>query len=137
MIITFAGGPADRMLQSYDGSDVPPRLIGGEVRTNSELARIRGDIERLWLAGHDTQAIARFTWLEQEEVEAQLEEMRGLEIYDVRRKGGFDFRGGRLVAYRSRWPKRSRSSARTGRTEPAPDGEPETSKPDPPKPGGL
>jgi hypothetical protein len=136
VIITFAGGLADRMLQSYDGSGVPPRLIGGEVRTNSELARIRADIERLWLAGHETPAIARYTWLDQEEVETQLEEMRGLEIYDVHRKGGFDFRGGRLVAYRSRWPKRVRRSARAGRIGPAPAGEPLHPEADPPTPDG-
>jgi hypothetical protein len=46
--------------------------------------------------------IARYTWLDAEAVEAQLEEMRGLEIYDVHRKGGFDVRAGRLVTYRSR-----------------------------------
>jgi hypothetical protein len=101
VIVTFAGGLADRMLQTYDGSGVPPRLIGGEVRTASELARIRSDIERLWLAGFEVPVIAHYTWLDEEEVVAQLEEMRGLEIYDVHRKGGFDVRGGRLVAYRS------------------------------------
>jgi hypothetical protein len=102
VIITFAGGLADRMLEAYDGSGIPPRLIGGEVRMSSELARIRADIERLWLAGFDAPVIARYTWLDVEEVEAQLDEMRGLEIYDVHRKGGFDVRAGRLVAYRSR-----------------------------------
>jgi hypothetical protein len=116
LIITFAGGLADRMLQTYDGSGVPPRLIGGEVRTSSELARIRADIERLWLAGFDVPVIARYTWLDAEEVEAQLEEMRGLEIYDVHRKGGFDVRAGRSVAYRSRRPRRA---SRSGRDKPA------------------
>lgn len=108
VIATFAGGLAERMLQSYDGSGVPPRLVGGEVRTASKLARIRADIERLWLAGHDIEAISRYTWLEVEEVEAQLEEMRALKIYDIHRKSGFDIRGGRLVAYRAPRPRRPR-----------------------------
>jgi hypothetical protein len=107
VIITFAGGLADRMLQTCYGSGVPPRLIGGEVRTSSELARIRADIERLWLAGFEVPVIAHYTWLDEEEVEAQLQEMRDLEICDVHRKGGFDVRGGRLVAYRSRRPRRT------------------------------
>jgi Meiotically Up-regulated Gene 113 (MUG113) protein len=108
VIIAFAGGLADRMVHAYDGSGVPPRLTGGDVRTAAELDRIRADIERLWLAGHDTTAIARLTWFTEEEVEQQLTEMREVGIYDVHRPGGFDIRGGRLVAYRSKWPRRRR-----------------------------
>ena len=106
VIVAFAGGIADRMIHSYDGSGVPPRLVGGDVRTEAELARMRTDIERLWLDGHDVPAIADYTWLADEEVEDQLEQMRALGTYDVLRPGGFDVRGGRLVAYRSKWPKR-------------------------------
>ena len=96
------------MVQAYDGSGVPPRLTGGDVRTSAEIDRMRRDIERLWLEGHDSAEIARYTWLSEEEVEQQLEEMRKFSIYDVRRKGGFDIRNGRLVAYRARWRKSRR-----------------------------
>lgn len=94
-----------------------PRLTGGEVRTNAEIDRIRADIERLWLGGHDLSEIARYTWLSEGEVELQLAEMREIGTYDVRRLGGFDIRGGRVVPYRSKWPKRRRR--RNPATEPS------------------
>jgi hypothetical protein len=117
VIAAFAGGLADRMVHAYDGSGSPPRLIGGDVRAPTELDRMRKEIERLWLAGHEIPAIARFTWLNEEDVEQQLEEMRDLSIYDVRRPGGFDIREGRLVAIRSK-PRRRRR-----RPKPRPDGQ--------------
>jgi hypothetical protein len=106
VIITFAGGLADRMVSAYDDSGVPPQLVGGDVRAASELDRIRADIERMWLAGHDEAAIAEFTWLAVNEVEQQLSEMRQGGLWDVQRRGGFDLRDGRIVAYRSSRPKR-------------------------------
>jgi hypothetical protein len=108
VISAFAGGLADRMVHAYDGSGVPPRLTGGDVRTATEVDRIRTDIERLWLAGHDVSAIAELVWLAEEEVEEQLAEMRTVGTWDVQRRGGFDVRRGRLVAYRSKRPRRTR-----------------------------
>jgi hypothetical protein len=108
VIAAFAGGLADRMVHAYDGSGSPPRLIAGDVRTTTELDRIRADIERLWLAGHEVPDIARLMWMDDDDIERQLEEMRDLSIYDVQRPGGFDIREGRLVAFRSKPRKRRR-----------------------------
>jgi hypothetical protein len=83
VIVAFAGGMAHRMLESYDGSGQPPRLIGGDVRSRSELDRIRADIERLVLAGHDRRTIAELTWLDENDVHDQLREMRKLGTYDL------------------------------------------------------
>lgn len=110
IIIAFSGGLADRMVHAYDGSGAPPFLVGGDVRTAGELGRIRADIERLWLAGHDLRAIAELTWIAEDDVERELNEMRAVGGYDVDRLGGFDFRAGRLVPYRSRWPRRKKHS---------------------------
>jgi Meiotically up-regulated gene 113 len=52
VILTFAAGLADEMVQAYDGSGNVPRLTHGEVRTASEIERIRQDIERLRRDGH-------------------------------------------------------------------------------------
>jgi Meiotically up-regulated gene 113 len=108
VIAAFAGGLADSMVHAYDGSGIPPRLVGGEVRAPSELDRIRGDIERLWLTGHDLATIAEFLWIDEEDIALQLAEMRELSIYDVNRPGGYDIREGRLVAMRSKPRKRWR-----------------------------
>jgi hypothetical protein len=107
VIAAFAGGVADRMVQAYDGSGAPPRLIGGDVRSDTELGSLRTEIERMWLAGHEVTEIARYLWLDQEEVEQQLGEMSGTTIYDVRRPGGYDYREGRIVPIRSK-PRRRR-----------------------------
>lgn len=104
VIMSFAGGLADRMVHAYDDGGTPPRLIGGDVRTARELERIRSEIERLWLAGHDVPAIAQLAWLSEDEVQEQIREMRTSPIYDVQRPGGFDLRRGRLVAYRAKRP---------------------------------
>jgi hypothetical protein len=113
VIAAFAGGVADRMLQAYDGSGAPPQLVGGDVRSPTEIDRIRADIERLWLAGHDIEAISRFLWLGEAEVEQQLEVMRKLSIYDVARPGGYDSREGRIVAMRAKPRRRRRRPKRT------------------------
>lgn len=115
VIRAFAGGLADRMVHSYDGSGLPPGLSGGHVRTAKELRRIRADIERLWVEGHEISAIADFTWLGEEEVEQELGKMRALGSYDVHRRGGFDIRAGRLVAYRSRRPRTTRRQRPLGK----------------------
>lgn len=99
VILAFAGGLADRMLHAYDGSGNPPILVGGDVRTEQEIDRIRRDIERLWLVGHDVEAIAEFTWLEPGEVEQQLEQMRQSPIWDVQTRGGVWWYRGRVVAH--------------------------------------
>jgi hypothetical protein len=83
VIVAFAGGLANQMIESYDGSGQPPKLIRGQVRTRTELDRIRRDIERLRIAGHDIRTIAELTWLDVSEVQDQLLEMHGLGIYDV------------------------------------------------------
>jgi Meiotically up-regulated gene 113 len=111
VIAAFAAGLADNMVHAYDGSGSPPRLIGGDVRTAAELDRIRAEIERLWLAGHELAAIARYMWMDEEDIALQLEEMRELSIYDVNRPGGYDIREGRLVAMRAK-PRRRRSRKR-------------------------
>lgn len=102
VIMAFAGGLADRMVQVYDGSGSPPRPSGGDVRAARELDRIRAEIERLWLAGHDVPAIAQLGRLTEDEVREQLREMRRSGIYDVQRAGGYDLHRGRLVARRAR-----------------------------------
>jgi hypothetical protein len=62
----------------------------------------------MWLAGHELDAMARYLWMDEEDIERQLDEMRVLSTYDVRRPGGYDVREGRLVAMRSK-PRRRRS----------------------------
>jgi hypothetical protein len=93
VIVSFAGGLADSMVRQYDGSGTPPRLIGGDVRSESALARIRTDIERLWLKGFSIDTIAELLWLDEDDIELQLDEMRKAEIYDVHRVAGWDERG--------------------------------------------
>jgi hypothetical protein len=83
VIVAFAGGLANRMLENYDGSRQAPRLIGGDVRSPTELDRIRADIERLVVAGHDHKTIAELTWLDEREIQTQVREMRKAGIYDL------------------------------------------------------
>jgi len=116
VIAAFAGGLADSMVHAYDGSGSPPRLVGGNVRAPGELDRIRAEIERMWLAGHEPPAIAQYMWMDEEDVALQLEEMRALSIYDVDRPGGWDIREGHLVAARAKPRKRWRPK----RTPPKP-----------------
>ena len=96
IILAFAGGLADRMIHTYDGSGTPPEMSGGDVRTAAEIQRIRRDIECLWRAGHDIDAIAEYTRLEVDEVEQHLAEMRQSMIWDVQTPGGFYGRGSKV-----------------------------------------
>jgi len=111
IILAFAGGLADRMIHTYDGSGTPPEMSGGDVRTAAEIQRIRRDIECLWRAGHDIDAIAEYTRLEVDEVEQHLAEMRQSMIWDVQTPGGFYGRGSKVLPYgprpRPRRPRRS------------------------------
>jgi hypothetical protein len=110
IILAFAGGLADRMIHAYDGSGSPPLLSGGDVRTEGEIERIRRDIERLWRVGHDVAAIAEYTWLDVEEVEIHLEDMRRSPVWDVHTRGGCYFAGGRVIPRSPRPRPRRRSS---------------------------
>lgn len=84
------------------------------MRTEAEIHRIRRDIEKLWRAGHDLGHIAEYTWLEVDEVEKHLNEMRQSDIWDVKTPGGFYWRGGRIAPHgprpRPRRPRRSQGS---------------------------
>ncbi len=61
---------------------------------------------------HASLDIAKYTWLELEEVEQHLAEMRSSELYNVRRPGGYYVRGNRIIAHR-------RTRARLTRRKPA------------------
>lgn len=84
MIVAFASGLADEMLHAYDGSGEAPRLRYGEVRTPSEIDRMRRDIERLWGNWHSIDEIARLLRLQREEVEDQLALMNESTIHHTR-----------------------------------------------------
>lgn len=83
VILTFAAGLADEMVQAYDGSRNPPRLTRGEVRTTSEIERIRRDIERLRIDGHRVRDIGEYLLLDPREVSDHLIEMSQSPIYYV------------------------------------------------------
>jgi hypothetical protein len=83
VILTFAAGLADEMVQAYDGSGNVPRLTHGEVRTASEIERIRQDIERLRRDGHRARDIGQYLLLDPAEVSSHLIEMSRSPIYYV------------------------------------------------------
>lgn len=84
IILAFAGGLADRMVHSYDGSGAPTLAVGVEVRTEAEIHRIRCDIERRWLNGFlDLDIVAELLWLQREEVEEQVIEMSESTAWDI------------------------------------------------------
>ena len=99
------------MIHAYDGSGHPPLLTAGDVRTPAEIQRIRKDIERLWRVGHTVERIAEYTWLEVEQVEQQLSEMRAAGIWDVHTQGGYWSYGDRVVARAPRPRARRRPAA--------------------------
>jgi hypothetical protein len=83
VILTFAAGLADEMVHAYDGSRNAPKLTYGEVRTASEIERIRQDIERLRIDGHRARDIGKYLLLDPGEVSDQLIEMSKSPIYYV------------------------------------------------------
>lgn len=83
VILTFAAGLADEMVQAYDGSRNAPKLTCGEVRTASEIERIRRDIERLRLDGHRARDIGKYLLLDPGEVSDHLIAMSQSPIYYV------------------------------------------------------
>ena len=83
VILTFAAGLADEMVQAYDGSGHIPRLTHGEVRTASEIEHIRQDIERLRRDGHRARDIGKYLLLDHSEVRSHLIEMSQSPIYYV------------------------------------------------------
>ena len=83
MILMFASGLADEMLHAYDGSGYPPTLAHGQIRSASELERIRRDIERLYHRCSSVQDIARFLLMDVEEVRDHLREMSKSSLYSV------------------------------------------------------
>jgi hypothetical protein len=83
MILTFAAGLADEMVQAYDGTSNAPTLTCGEVRTASEIERIRRDIERLRIDGHRARDIGEYLLLDIDEVSSHLTEMSHSSIYYV------------------------------------------------------
>jgi Meiotically Up-regulated Gene 113 (MUG113) protein len=83
VILTFAAGLADEMVQAYDGTGNIPMLTCGEVRTTSEIERIRRDIERLRIDGHRVRDIGKYLLLDLDEVRYHLIEMSYLSIYYV------------------------------------------------------
>ena len=82
-ILAFAAGLADEMVQAYDGSGIAPRLTRGEVRTASEIERIRRDIERLAGDGHRARDIGKYLLLDPSEVGDHLTEMSRSPIYQI------------------------------------------------------
>jgi Meiotically up-regulated gene 113 len=84
VILTFAAGLADEMVQAYDGSGHAPRLTRGEVRTAAEIEVIRRDIERL---RRDVDArprdIGKYLRLDPSEVEDHLIELSRSTLYCV------------------------------------------------------
>jgi hypothetical protein len=83
VILTFAAGLADEMVQAYDGSRNTPKLTYGEVRAASEIERIRQDIERLRIDGHRARDIGEYLRLDPDEVSDHLREMSQSPIYYV------------------------------------------------------
>ena len=83
VILAFAAGLADEMVQAYDGSGIAPRLTRGEVRTASEIERIRRDIERLAGDGHRARDIGKYLLLDPSEVGDHLTEMSRSPIYQI------------------------------------------------------
>jgi hypothetical protein len=115
IILAFAGGLADHMIQAYDGSGTPPQLRAGSVRTDAETVRIRREIERLWRAGHQIEDIAKYAWLEVDEIEYHLEEMRKSRVWDVHTRGGYWMYGDRVLP---RAPRPRTRRAKPSRPEP-------------------
>jgi Meiotically up-regulated gene 113 len=87
MILIFAGGLADEMVHTYDGSGYAPRLDHGQIRTASEIELMRRDIERVYNRVSTVTDIARFLRLDVSEVEDQLQFMTKSTLYDVKWSG--------------------------------------------------
>jgi hypothetical protein len=83
VILTFAAGLADEMVQAYDGSGHAPRLTRGEVRTAGEIEVIRRHIERLRRDGHRARDIGKYLRLDPSEVADHLIEMSRSTLYEV------------------------------------------------------
>jgi hypothetical protein len=89
IILAFAAGLADRMVNSYDGSGIPAIVAGANVRTDAEVQRIRRDIERRWLNGFQSiYTLAEFLWLDEQEIEDHLIAMSKSAIWDIPRSVG-------------------------------------------------
>lgn len=103
VILAFAGGLADEMLHAYDGGGRAPALLGGRVLSEGDIARLRHDIERLWLRGHSRHRIAAYTGLSLDDLDDHLAEMRRSTFYDVNRgEAGGPFYLTRFVGKRQR-----------------------------------
>jgi hypothetical protein len=83
IILAFSAGLADEMVHAYDGAGVAPALCRGEVRTVSEIERMRRDIERLWFNYHSIPDIAKYLLLDVEEVASQLVAMTRSSLHQV------------------------------------------------------
>ncbi len=84
IILAFAGGLAQEMIRSYDGSGTPTLFAGANVRTDAEMHRIRRDIEHRWLKGFTSlPVLADLLWLEKREIEDHLIAMSASTAWDI------------------------------------------------------
>jgi hypothetical protein len=91
IILAFASGLSEEMIDAYDGSGTPLLVTGGTVRTEAEIRRIRRDIEQRWLHGFTSiKTLADLLWLDSDEIEQHLIAMSRLTIWDIPEHVGSD-----------------------------------------------
>jgi hypothetical protein len=89
IILAFARGLSEELIDSYDGSGAPLLLARGTVRTEAEILRIRRDIEHRWLNGFTSvKTLAKLSWLDPDEIEGHLTAMSGSTIWDIPKRLG-------------------------------------------------
>lgn len=89
VILVYASGLAESAIQVYEGDGERPYVLGNGARSAQEVLRLRREIERLWLEGHQPDEIARLLAVTADETRDHLAEMRRSTLYDVKRPGGY------------------------------------------------